>query len=436
MTVPPLFLLLLVNAAEAYDVRLCAQYEPDYSEQDTADLDPGDADGDGVVDNDWQDFMNPDTEYESFPMRGLLMKAHRQMPDGSWELAWEGYAEPSGPHVGCTEAFVAPPLVGPFGAPGRVRLMVFSEVEVNDLHVNVKDDPSSNKNAYHLSPEVDVWSSGSIGIDFGTGDARFDMAMAVAFAFVREDGGVPQLTYDMFVDGVGPRHYAGDNEIHLGGHRSVFVALHELGHAIAWTRMPFVIVGRWAYNDYEWSNYDGGDTECPAWDDSPVDQTHYFDSDEASADAIGEGFASYYALSVLNRRDEGDAFFFFAYTDWDHDQLSEWGWYSAEQRPLTTHPTTMNADYWEHECQQPVQNIASEYDWMRGLWDLDTDHGVSTAEILSVFADVGPSDWTVTPDVDCGAAGIECPAIEILDAAGAYWFGSSWSFECEDGICR
>ena len=156
----------------------------------------------------------------------------------------------------------------------------------------------------------------------------------------------------------------------------------------------------------------------------------------AVADAIGEGFASYYALSVLNRRDEGDAFFFFAYTDWDHDQLSEWGWYSAEQRPLTTHPTTMNADYWEHECQQPVQNIASEYDWMRGLWDLYTYHGVSTAEILSVFADVGPSDWTVTPDVDCGAAGIECPAIEILDAAGAYWFGSSWSFECEDGICR
>jgi hypothetical protein len=117
-------------------------------------------------------------------------------------------------------------------------------------------------------------------------------------------------------------------------------------------------------------------------------------------------------------------------------------------------PTTMNRDYWLEECQQSVTSVASEYDWERGLWDLDTDRGYTFTELADIFAEANPDTWLRYPNPmhtvpgpigggvfqscpsDFDPAALDtCPYVRMgLDPNGNIRAG--WSQECDNGICR
>jgi len=437
--------LFLTSMAWALDVRLCAQYEVDFEEQDTLDFDPGDASGDGITDNDYSDFMNPETKRDPFPMRGLQVVASRKAASGFWQEAYRGRAFAAGPHAGCTPVFQVDDLGG---GEGIVRLAVYSEVDVGVHHVDVFDDATSPNYGHVLSPEMTV-PAGRTDLFMGTGDQRFDVAMALAFALVREDGGNASLSLPVYVgDGTGPRYDVDEDAIYLaadnGWPNYVQAALHEFGHAVFVNRMIAESVS-WPTFHYGWDNSDGnGDTECPV--DLAATDAHYRASDEATVDAILEGFADYYALSILNRRTETDAFLFWAEADWDHDGSDDLGWISWHRRPLSHMPSAMDKDYWAAECLQDVENVSSEYDWARGLWELTTVHGLTTAQILDVFIEADPDSFFVEPGscqlTPCptptqpSLCAFRCPGPEILDAASTLGFGAAWSAACAEGICR
>jgi len=114
----------------------------------------------------------------------------------------------------------------------------------------------------------------------------------------------------------------------------------------------------------------------------------------------------------------------------------------------------MNRDWWDHECSQAVNSVASEYDWLRGLWDLDTDEGYTYASLVQVLADAYPHTWTEEPDPELLNGDPACPADFDYDAhvSCAYvrmgvdhsvvpqtvppTIRTNWEDQCDNGICR
>ena len=114
-------------------------------------------------------------------------------------------------------------------------------------------------------------------------------------------------------------------------------------------------------------------------------------------------------------------------------------------------PTTMNKDWWAHECDQDVNSVASEYDWLRGLWDLDTDYGYTFASLVQVLAEAHPDTWIGDPDPvntpvppnppapSCpeGFAGadLDCPYFRMARDPSNN-IRDFWLSACDNGICR
>lgn len=449
-------LFLLLGSAEAYTTRICAEWTPDFHEPDIPDDDGLDANGDGDPANDLPDFLGTN---QKTALRGLYLTAEHVDLNGAWVIGWEGFAPATGPLAGCTGTFsTAGRLVG-----DPLRLTAVSVVSVNGNEFAVYDDDRSPLLGFRQSEDlVLATGDGPVTIDMGSGEVTFDVAMAIAFALGREDGGNTSMAYDVYTceaprsgdcldpDAAGAWHSWDDKALYLGDDGQLRVIVHELGHAVAASRMSNASEP-WASNHYAWTNdiellYQTPpqipDSDCPISDPGP----HNLDSDETTGDAIIEAFATYYYAAVTNKTNETDCF---VYTrrarDWDHLGATpkESGWYSCEQRPLPVLPSTMNRDYWAHECDNAVDNVSSEYDWVRAFWDLDTDEGLTFGDILDVFVEADPHNWLVT-DQAAGLCDVAfpngmrdfCPWYRMDQAAVGLGIGSEWSNQHDNGIAR
>ncbi len=410
-----LLFLWLGLAHAARDVQVCGQWTPDLTTAGYLDGDGTDTNGDGILNNDVSDFLFDNTPLKT---HGLLAELeYRQsvnppLPQNAWSTGWTGYLTVAGPDGGCT------PMVSlPVPAQVRldVRLKVISKFQVpGHGAMNVLSDETNLLFTAHWSPTT-VW----LAVDdprktvaMGSGDSQIDIAIILAWALNREDGGATNMDWTIYnsssTNGAG--HTAPDTrEIWVGEDTNVRRILHEFGHAIAFELTD------WS-KTYSWKNRENsGQSVC--WktpdDPPPADQddgstNHSSTSDEATSAAIVEGFATYYAAQTINRVDEGDCFIAEdSFKNWDHstngiEPTEQNNWYSCDVAPVPSQGLS-DTDYWADVCGYPTgspptgdgYSIACEYDWLRGFWDLDTDYGWSFEDMLNVLVVANYAEWNV-----------------------------------------
>ncbi len=403
-----LLFLWLGLAQAARDVQVCGQWTPDLNTDAFDDTDPNDTNGDGNLYNDHADFL-----YDNTPLRthGLLAAlqyrewAPPSSPPNPWSTAWIGHLTVAGPDGGCTPVVSLPvPLINAVEA--RVNLFsVFKAPQHEPM--SVLDDDTSQVVSSHDGPAT-TWLVGDDArktVALGSGDSQIDVAIILAWALNRESGfatGMDWTIYNSnYTNGAG--HTAADTkEIWVGTGSNVRRMLHEMGHAVAWEHTSWK-------KSYAWRNREYTDSLCwvipssrPRSDDGST--THSEASDEATSAAVVEGFATYYAAQTINRVDEGDCYMASDNPkDWDHSgsiESEEQEWFSCDVAPAVR-PSLSDGDYWADKCGYPVTgppanegySIASEYDWLRGFWDLDTGYTHDFDDLMTAYAVATFVEW-------------------------------------------
>lgn len=234
---------------------------------------------------------------------------------------------------------------------------------------------------------------------------------AAQWALNRVNGGVSGVTFD-FRTQTCPNSPAGtscydDNVTRLisiaPGTTGKFTIVHELGHALV-----DAATGQLGYA------YDGSAAMGPCIPGETA--THRVNTKEYNGTAAIEGIASFYAQLAFN--DHGanaDCVYQTPYTvDWNHDGDTIDG---ADAAVFTCEGGVAGIaaeDYVGTECGGGL-NRSTQYDWMRGLWDLHTDDGVSFNDILDVWVLAQPSAWNASGS----GVGPTYPAYEMATAAAA-----------------
>lgn len=193
---------------------------------------------------------------------------------------------------------------------------------------------------------------------------------------------------------------------------------HELGHQLAYRK-----------------NGDNGPSKSydAAWNNCFTDneQKHEAVSKEYQSAAASEGFAHYYAAVSFNDTAQSDCgFAYYKSTDWNLDDNLDPQWVSCEGGPMTG---VDGHDYLGDWCTGTLTNRATEWDWLRFLWDLDTDEGVTTEQIFEIWAGAYPHTWVAYGD----ATGSGYPASRLRDAADARGLLTAWdAWDNENGVQR
>ncbi len=426
-----LLFLWLGLAQAARDVQVCGQWTPDLTTA-IPDGDGVDTNGDGINNNDVSDFLYDNTPLKANGLLALLQYrewAPSTAPQNSWTNGWVGHLEVGGADGGCTPVVSLPGLAT---SHVEVRVRIYSSFQAPDQGVmQVHADGSTNAVSEHLGPVTD-WLVGDPvrkTVALGSGDSQMDVAIILATALDREAGGVTGLDWTIinadYPGGKG-KIVPADEEIWVGQGSNVRRMLHELGHALTWQYTSWD-------KSYAWRNRQGTDSVCwtiPASEPTGKDgsSTHSSASDEATSAAIVEGFATYYAAQTVNKVNEGDCYILEDNPkDWDHDPTTtiEQEWYSCDIAPAPI-STLSDGDYWADMCGYPGTDdyiIASEYDWLRGFWDLDTA-GYSFTDMLLVFIGADPdgtfSDpWVVGYTYDPATEADDRPHVRMADSAAA-----------------
>ncbi len=124
--------------------------------------------------------------------------------------------------------------------------------------------------------------------------------------------------------------------------------------------------------------------------------------------------------------------------DWNHDNDNDddgeqYRWYSCEEAPVylsAANGGPLNDNYyWGEFCGYPGGSktngdnefgIASEYDWTRFFWDMDTDYGHTFEDLLTVLTYADPYTWIIEAEyntTDTGYDPAERPWQRMADGA-------------------
>jgi hypothetical protein len=219
--------------------------------------------------------------------------------------------------------------------------------------------------------------------------------------------------------------------------RRKFTIAHEMGHAL-----------QFFANDTQLYPFNM-DYNAPI--DSICDFTggHWINSKEYQSAALMEGFANYVSAVVFNhtvgtldcrRVPPGTV-------DWDNDGNLSSAAYSCEGAEGND-PGGIEAsygvnprDYLGQYCLTPGSgggtpaefNRATELDWERMFWDIDTDYSTGFGELLEIWVGAGPGDWIID-DGDSGSDPDDFPSKRMADSAldfGIGFYIGAW--DPEDG---
>ena len=95
--------------------------------------------------------------------------------------------------------------------------------------------------------------------------------------------------------------------------------------------------------------------------------------------------------------------------------------------------TYTDGDYLGDWCTGTLTNRGTEWDWLRFLWDLDTDAGVSTTTIFDIYDSANPNSWNATGD----GTGSAYPATRLRDAANTAGVLTEWdAWDSYNGVER
>jgi hypothetical protein len=184
---------------------------------------------------------------------------------------------------------------------------------------------------------------------------------------------------------------------------------------------------------------------CPGEETS----SHAFGQKEYQSGAANEGIAHYFAALAFNSAASTDCKWNY-YKNWDFDDDGTYqeplgpfacaacgaacsgsdGLCPDETVPIIVDcnvgPVPNSAvdahDYLGDECDGTLTNRGSEYDWLRFFWEMDTQRGLTPADILDVWVTANPDTWNATGD----NTDSDNPASRLSAAAAAEGFGSAW----------
>ncbi len=157
----------------------------------------------------------------------------------------------------------------------------------------------------------------------------------------------------------------------------------------------------------------------------PGAAAHRRDHWEWSSIAANEGFAHYWADVTMNDVAGADC------VSWSKDNVN-WNLtgdddghvYDCDGPPVSGLGLA-DSDWVGDVCAAdlPVTNTSNEYDYQRFFWDMTTDGGMDTYDVLAVWDAADPHLWTA----DGAGSGAGYPCYEFEDAAAAYSGGAFWA---------
>ena len=352
-----LFALLLSFSVNAtiYNVNFCAEYSIDFDDAHS-----------GVGDDYFQTNSN-------VPARGAFFHIEDIFSN---YVHYDTYTDWDGSTPGCTGGV-------PLDSTKYYRVTVYSKALVNGNYVRVlSDDSSDNLYGYQKYSNYHPFSSTTDIFPIPIA-SQWNIAAAAGWAMYRRPVGLSGETFKLYTqacDGGGSCRDGNSSKISVWGANHKYVINHEFGHLVAYRKNG---------NVAPTSAYDAPSGVC--YTDS--DEDHEAVSKEFQGAAASEGFAHYYAAVSFNRTDEYDCgFAYYKPTDWNLDLTTDPTDVSCELEPFSG---VLNIDYLGNWCDGTLGNRGTEWDWLRFLWDLDTDEGVTTTTIFDIYDSSNPGSWTV-----------------------------------------
>jgi hypothetical protein len=166
----------------------------------------------------------------------------------------------------------------------------------------------------------------------------------------------------------------------------LFTLLHEMGHAAMGLRV------RESQTQVPHKGNAPGTARCPGGD------AHRRDSIEWHAMALAEGFAHFFAATVVNPGPTDPCKCWSHYqVDWNHDGRKDGNFYRCDGPPVDRLGVS-SVDYLGDQCGPRIPpGVANEFDYQRFFWSLYRQEGLSVNQILDVIARANePTGWNAT----------------------------------------
>jgi len=334
------------------------------------------------------------------PARGVYMV----VTDADGATVYADFTPSRGADAGCA-AGIDLREVGPYS------VQIQSRARIGDNDVVVYKSPDEQTPRSSSIQEITPAPGETVTLTWGPGQA-WNVLSAAGWALRRRDAGLSGETFAFYNEGCsggGNCYKSSQDRLYIADDQSKFVIAHEMGHKVAAASNG----GRGAK-----FAYDAESLDCP-WYSSG----HSITSEEYQSAAVNEGIASYYSAVVWNRASEEDCWYRASYRmDWDQDGLGD----SAEEFSCEDGGPfgLADVDFMGTYCLDsgPTTNRGTQYDWIRFLWDLDTDQGLSTATIFAIWDAADPQRWE--PSGTGNGPGF--PAWELQDAAERLGYGAAW----------
>jgi hypothetical protein len=395
-------------AAAPVAVAFCIEYELDFTDEDS---------GDSLV-------------ADTMPAKGAEVRFHRSS-DGV--LLTSGYLDWDGSTPGC-DVFALNDAV-------TYDVKVARRALVNGNRLEVRDNPTNNQ-LFVTTVRTNYVPVHATQVNESVGPtASVRILAAASWAMAGSNGGValnPLNSFNFFAtSGCGNTSCESwpETGIFIKTDHSFykFIIVHELGHAVTEAR-----VGAEDEND-DGAALNGCNASGP--DQYDVDG-HQMNSKEFSSQAYVEGIANLYAAAAFNTHEVDAPCQFETHyrPDWDADgtdeQQNEPFIFSCENGVSSA---GVNAtDYLGQFCLAAgaTTNRATEYDVLRGMWDLISDEGVGVPTLFSIWEEARPDTWTMNGT----GTGNDFPAERMHDAAftvGGSTLQDQWDDVADDnGIDR
>ncbi len=344
--------------------RFCIEYSPEFEDVEGRD--------------DWW------TSNSNKTARGVRVRVRDTSTGNS---PFYGYA---GRNSGCT------PFIG-LDTSRQYQIRVYSQAKVSPGAVNMIDVRNASDQRYFktlvssYSPaagtEVLTWNNASNSV--------VNIMAAAGYSVNKRYGGLSGETFTIFNDecsyGGSCAKEEGGGTVYLSENGRVrkYIIAHEIGHVVGIKVNEGKRAKMGALHCQPICQRVG--SGCP--------KNHVMTSKEYQGKAAHEGFAHFYAATVWNDPSEnGCAFAYYINYDFDRDGTVE-GW---EYKPWVSCRASWpdqdehgvpDADFLHNVCANVYSNRGTQYDWLRALWNLHNNDGVSYGAISRIWDNADPHTW-------------------------------------------